>query len=90
MMKAIWKCHQKSKLNSPKKTKIENKQVFKFPASESKVVNTQTANAKIDVGTVNNELIFQAQVKKISLKSSQIINCPISNANITNNTSNWT
>ena len=38
----------------------------------------------MDVGTVNNEQIFQGQVKEINLKSSQVIKCPISNANITN------
>ena len=31
-----------------------------FPASKSNVVNTQTINAKMDAGTVNNEQIFQA------------------------------
>ena len=36
------------------------------------------------VVTVNIEQIFQGQVKEINLKSSQVINCPISNANIAN------
>ena len=43
-----------AKIESPKKTKIENKQISKFPASKSNVVNTQTVNAEMDVGTVNN------------------------------------
>ena len=74
----------KVKIHSPNKTKIENKQVFNFPASKSNVVNTQTVNAEVDVSTVNNEQIFKAQMKEISVKNSQVINCPISNANITN------
>ena len=33
-----------------KKTKVKNKQVFNFPASNSKVTNTQTVNAEMDIG----------------------------------------
>ena len=39
------------KIVSPNKTKIENKEVFNFPASKSNVVNTQTVNAEMDVDT---------------------------------------
>ena len=72
------------KIESPKKPRIENKQVFKFPASKSNAVNTQTVNGEMHVGRVNNEQIFQGQVREISLKSSQAINFPINTANITN------
>ena len=50
------------KIESPKKAKIENMQVLKFPTFKSNVINTQTVNIDMDVGTVNNEQIFQGKV----------------------------